>query len=324
MELEVEDVYSPVGICDNCGNDLLIEPCGDSFQEFQVKCWACGYSREFDLDFQEKYLKRLNRYVQTWRIRRTSPACPDGLIVFGQNLFTTTEKMDALAEKINSVEITEDEKQELEALLEDIKNREEAIDFYYRAYEIEKAYHYAANKHECIIRGGSSSLKCREMVNWISRDPGGLFGEHWNIYGIILQAWKMSCAVVGSGGINARNETEIRSLFVEKFNSLNQDQYRVWLGQDREIYVHGEKLKPDAQIPALVVIEMKAFFDEQQYSCSQAVSLMAKDLEKLEKYKGKFKVGFFLCFSQKFSKQKLMANIHKSFSYPVRVLVCQA
>lgn len=321
-ELKFEDVYSPVESCNNCGNDLLLEPCGDSCRDLQVKCWACGYSCEVNLDFLEKHVKRLYPSVQTWRIRRTAAKCPDGLVVFGKNLFITTDIRRTVVEKLNYHGISIDKQKELETFLEETENREEAIDIYYGARDIKNAYHYAASDHKCVIRNGYSSLNCRDMVNWISSDPYAIYGEHFNIYGMILKAWKMCCQEIKSGEIDARNETEIRCLFVERFRSVAENQYKVWFGLDRKIYVNGEKLKPDAQIPALVVIEFKSFFDEQKYTCRQAASLVVKDIEKLEKYKGRFKVGFLLCFTQKFSKQKLMENHQHSFSYPVRVLVC--
>lgn len=321
IKLQFEDVYSPVGSCSSCGNDFLIEPCGDSLREFEVKCWACSCTRKFDLDFLEEYAKNRIPYVQTWRIRRASLHFPDGLVVFGNNLFTTTDKIAALVKTIRNSDISEDDRVKLNSLLAEIRDREEAIEFYFRCHDIVKAYHYAANRHDCIIKNGFSELECREMVNWVASDPNVLLGNHWNIYGIIVQAWKMCCAAIGLGEVDVRNETEIRSLFVERFRSLDQDQYEVWFGQDREIYVNGKRFKPDAQIPALVVIEIKAFFDDQKYSCSQASLLITNDLKKLKKYKGKFRVGFFLCFSQKFSKEELMAGIQLSFDYPVRVLV---
>jgi DNA-directed RNA polymerase subunit M/transcription elongation factor TFIIS len=321
-KLEIEDVYSPVGLCSNCGCELLLESRRDSSENFEVKCWACGYSKEVDLDFLEKYVKKLNSDIQTWRIHRTSQECPNGLIVFGNNLFVTTDEKNSIFNKIYDNEITTEEEQSLKAHLESIEGREEAIDFYYRTNEIEKAYHYAAHDHECLIGGKSSLQKCREMVNLISHNPSALFIEHWNIYGIVLKSWKTCCAIASVGNY-AQNETEMRFLFLEKLHSIAKEyEYEVWFGQDREIYVKRKKLKPDAQIPALVVIEIKAFFDKQQYSRSQAAQRVALDLKKLEKYKGKFKVGFFLCFSQKFSKEDLISKSQLLFPYPVRVLVC--
>jgi hypothetical protein len=326
IKLEFEDVYAPVGICSICSNDLLIEPCESLCQQFEAKCWACGYSSKFDLDFQEKFINRIHPQIQTWRIRRISLDCPEGLLVFGKDLFATTEKKDALLAKINSPEMNEKEKYRLQKLFEKIEDREEMIDLYFRNSEIENAYCYAANEHKCLLKDTISLMECREKVNWISKAPNGLFTDHWNLYGLILQAWKICCIEIESNRIDAQNETEIRSLFITKFSSLVQEQYEppfnVWFGQDREIYINGKKLKPDAQFPALVAIEIKTFFNEQKYNCSSAASAIRKDLQKLEKYKEKFRVGFFLCFSQKFSKQKLMKNIRCSFSYPVRVLVC--
>lgn len=321
INVEIEDVYSPVGHCDNCGENLFLEPCGDRLLEFEAKCWACGNSRAIDLDFQENYVRRLYPQVQTWRIHRPSREFPDGLVVFGENLFATTDKKRTVTEELRGLRIPQSERLKLEILLQEIEEREEAIEFYFRARQIEDAYHFAAARHQCGIRDGHLPLTCREMVNWISVDPGGLYGEHFNIYGLIVKAWKICCQRIRSGEIDSQNETEIRHLFIEVFRSLDENPYEIWFGMDREIYVHGERLQPDAQIPALVVIEIKSFFAEQEYNYSQAVSLVADDLHKLEKYKGKFRVGFFLCFTQKFSKDRLMEKTSSSFSYPVRVLV---
>ncbi|MDA3897054.1 MAG: hypothetical protein PF482_13015 [Desulfobacteraceae bacterium] len=321
ITVEFEDVYSPVGPCGNCGKDLLLEPCGELRREYEAKCWACGNSRTVDLDFQEKYVKRLYPQVQSWRILRPSREFPDGLLIFGDNLFTTTEKKRAITEKLLSLKVPQSGQMKIEAALQEIEDREEAIDSYFRAHQIENAYHFAAVHHKCGIIDGYSPLHCKEMVNWISADPNGLFVEHFNIYGLVVKAWKSCCEKIRSGKTDAQNETEIRYLFVEIFRSLDANPFEIWFQMERKIYVHDQTLQPDAQIPALLVIEIKSFFAEQEYNCSQAISLVADDLHKLEKYKDSFKVGFFLCFTQKFSKNRLMRKIPRSFSYPVRVVV---
>ncbi|MBI5893143.1 MAG: hypothetical protein HZB79_05750 [Deltaproteobacteria bacterium] len=322
MSLEINDVYSPVGECPQCGQSLLLEPLTDEDISMNViaKCWACSYSHNLNLDFIETYVQKLYPNIQTWKIYNPK-GNRGGVVITGNRLYTTTKEKEQLYIKLQDAE--NKKYNAINKKLEQIYGQEETILLYLEGYEIEQAYHYASKPHKCLITGTASAMKCKENVNWIINDVFPIIGEHFNLYSLILLAWNNICVEFDRGILNCniKNETELRTYFLQKIKDIDpfENDYALW--QDRYITIANEILKPDAQFQYQAVIEIKSFFREQKYTLEQAKRLIFGNIEKMRFYSKVFKVGFFLCLSDKFGESELRPESFPNQGFPFRMLI---
>lgn len=323
MTLTLADVFAPVAPCTKCDGTLLLEAEDIEHMEetLVARCWKCGHTMHCDMPFLERFVRARFDGIQTWRSHSSPDGFPNGFIVTGQSLFTTSEEIAALKEEVAE----EGPDGEAGQKLTQIIDREEAVAVYLARGDFENAYHKASAPHKCAIGDGHSPMVCRENVNWVITSPGGLVGEFFNMYGFILLAWQKLAALLTDNDEDITNEDEARIAFIECLKEVNRFGYKfkAWGQRSIVISVDGEDIQhwPDVQLQNLVVFELKSFFKTQKYALAQAKNLVQADLDKLKNYEGRFSVGFLLCISNKFTANQLKPDELPEYNYPVRVFV---
>lgn len=320
MNLEIADVVSPIDKCPNCQCDMFLEP-NPTLDGYLIRCWKCEHYHHLNLDFVERYAQRINKSIRTWRIQRTSRKFPDGALVLGYNLFTTTEKLKKYEAIIDKLGVDNYKTRNMKRHIEDSLDREETIMFYIQAHDVKNAYHYAASKHNCTISGNGLGLNCKEMVNWIAINTDSVIGEHMNLFTLIVRTWQQCCTDIKNSKSIVTNETELKTKFINIFENHEENLFEIQMGLERELIIDGARMRPDAQIESLAVIEFKSFFNTQHYSLTKAAQLLEDDMRKFERYREKFQVGFLLCYSNIYTEKDLRKNICQRQNFPVRFIV---
>lgn len=325
MPLQLSDVLAPVGPCPaaGCGGELLLETHDIEKMEnnLVVRCWKCGLTEPCDLTYLEKFVHKMFDGVFTWRARTVSDEFPQGFIVTGKSLFTTSDEIVAL----HATAQDEGAGGTAAQKLVQIYDREEAIGSYLAAGNTEDAYHMASAPHNCAIIDGHSPMVCQENVNWICTSTGGLIGEYFNMYGFILLAWRRLAEQLAKDDTDITNEEEVRIAFIDCLKEVNTFGYtfKAWGERSIVLDVDGKDIEhlPDVQLQDLVVLELKSFLRTQKYNAAQARSLIKEDIEKLKNYEGHFSVGFLLCLSNKFTVEQMNPGALPKYNYPVRALI---
>lgn len=325
-DLNYSQVFSPVGSCSECGRELLLE-CDNAdniINSLVAACWSCSYFRRVDLDFVEIYLNRIFPATQTWRIFPQRESDGDGIIVTGDKLFTTTVK------KRNRYKYFDSYDDDGYEISEKIYDLEETILMYWNgfkhlgsSYDLEMAYHYASEPHDCLVRDNLDYLKCKENVNFIVDRADSIFVEHFNIYSTLLTAWRKVCHDFDNGLLSnaVANETELRTHFITTIKEVDPFDFDITIWQDRYIAIDGQNFKPDAQYFHEVVIELKSFFRDQHYSLPQAIKVIKDDLKKMSRYSKVFEIGLLFCLSDKFTASQIKPSKYPDPGFVFRMLI---